>query len=84
MCREDVLYEAYRRCRANRGAPGVDGQTFERIEEHGLATWLQRLRQELRTKRYRCAPLLLVMRGDTKGALDRPSEQMPLHGQSDS
>ncbi|WP_211235039.1 group II intron reverse transcriptase/maturase [Azohydromonas australica] len=60
VCREDVLTEAYRRCRANRGAPGVDGQTFERIEEHGLVTWLQRLRQELRTKQYRCAPLRRV------------------------
>jgi group II intron reverse transcriptase/maturase len=58
--REDVLYEAYRRCRANRGAAGVDGQTFEDIEAQGLASWLQRLGQELRAKRYRCAPLLRV------------------------
>ena len=58
--REDVLFEAYRRCRANRGAPGVDGESFEDIEADGLATWLQRLRQELRTKQYRCAPLLRV------------------------
>jgi RNA-directed DNA polymerase len=60
VCREDVLYEAYRRCRANRGAPGVDGETFARIEEHGLATWLQRLTRELRTRQYQCAPLLRV------------------------
>ena len=58
--REDVLYEAYRRCRANRGAPGVDGESFENIEAAGLTTWLQRLRQALRTKQYRCAPLLRV------------------------
>ena len=60
VCREDILYEAYRRCRANRGAPGVDGETFKDIEADGLPTWLQRLRQELCTKQYRCAPLLRV------------------------
>ena len=47
VCRVDVLAEAYRRCRANRGAPGVDGQTFEAIEDHGVEAWLERLRQEL-------------------------------------
>jgi RNA-directed DNA polymerase len=60
VCREDVLYEAYRRCRANRGAPGVDGETFAHVEEHGLEPWLRRLRQELCTRQYRCAPLLRV------------------------
>lgn len=58
--RDDVLLEAYRRCRANRGAPGVDGESFEDIEADGLGNWLRRLRQELRTKQYRCAPLLRV------------------------
>lgn len=60
VCRDDVLYEAYRRCRANRGAAGVDGETFADIENYGLASWLQRLKQELRTKSYRCLPLLRV------------------------
>ena len=60
VCRDDVLYEAYRRCRVNRGAAGVDGETFTDIEDYGLASWLQRLKQELRTKSYRCAPLLRV------------------------
>jgi group II intron reverse transcriptase/maturase len=60
VCRVDVLLEAYWRCRANRGAPGVDGESFEAIEDNDMWIWLQRLRQELCTKQYRCAPLRRV------------------------
>jgi hypothetical protein len=34
--REDVMAFAYECCKANRGAAGVDGQTFEDIEEYGV------------------------------------------------
>jgi group II intron reverse transcriptase/maturase len=51
--RRDVLWQAYQQCRHNGGAPGVDGATFEDIEEYGLATWLGELAEELRTKQYR-------------------------------
>jgi hypothetical protein len=44
---EEILLVAYRRCRANRGAPGCDGQSFEQIEKQGRDQWLERLRQEL-------------------------------------
>ena len=33
--RADVLAFAYHRCRLNKGAAGVDGQTFADIEEYG-------------------------------------------------
>lgn len=51
--REDILSQAYAKCRANRGAPGVDRQDFEDIEAYGRERWLAELAQELRTENYR-------------------------------
>src|SRR5512143_2656252 len=51
--RMDVLRQAYACCRANRGAPGVDGQTFEGIEAYGVERWLEELAQDLRAGNYR-------------------------------
>ena len=53
VCRADVLLYAYQRCRANGGAAGVDGQTFEDIEDYGVAKWLGELAEELRGKTFR-------------------------------
>jgi len=43
-----VLAHAYERCRANHGAPGVDGQTFADIEKYGRDQWLGELTDNLR------------------------------------
>ena len=60
VCRDDVLRHAYRVCRANDGAPGVDGESFQQIEAHGLEDWLGNLQKEHRDKQYAPAPLLRV------------------------
>lgn len=58
--REDVVAEAYARCRRNGGAAGIDGESFEDIESCGRGRWLANLQQELREHRYAPAPLRRV------------------------
>jgi RNA-directed DNA polymerase len=53
LYRPDVLSHAYQCCRANGGAAGVDGQTFEDITASGEGAWLEELAQELKGKTYR-------------------------------
>lgn len=52
LYRADVLAHAYNRCRANKGAPGVDGQTFDDIERYGRERWLGELALALRDETY--------------------------------
>lgn len=51
--RKDFLRHAYDRCKANGGAPGVDGQTFDDIEAQGLEHWLEDMAEQLRKRTYR-------------------------------
>ena len=50
--RADVLEFAYRSCKANKGAAGVDGQGFDDIEAYGQGRWLGELAEKLRAKIY--------------------------------
>ena len=59
--REDILAHAFALSRSNGGAPGVDGETFARIEVYGVERWLGELREEVRTGRYKPQPVRRVM-----------------------
>jgi RNA-directed DNA polymerase len=52
VCKMDTLREAYRLAKANNGAPGSDGVTFEAIEASGVDAFLQQIRDELVTHTY--------------------------------
>ena len=58
--RTDVLAHAYALCKANGGAPGPDGETFEDIETRGSEALLKELHDELKAKRYRPGPVRRV------------------------
>ena len=61
ICREDILAHAYREARSHKGAPGVDGKSFEQIEAEGLEEWLRGLREELREEAYEPQAVRRVM-----------------------
>jgi group II intron reverse transcriptase/maturase len=57
--REDVVLEAWKRVKANKGGPGVDEVDFEYIEEViGVESYLAEIRQELQSERYKPEPVL--------------------------
>jgi RNA-directed DNA polymerase len=53
VCKMETLHAAYRLAKANNGAPGLDGVTFEAIEEKGVEHFLETLRSELVSRTYR-------------------------------
>jgi RNA-directed DNA polymerase len=53
VCKMETLQEAYEMAKKNDGAPGIDGVTFEVIEERGAESFLQQIRDELITNTYR-------------------------------
>jgi RNA-directed DNA polymerase len=53
VCKLETLRAAYALAKANDGAPGIDGVTFETIDAAGVDDFLAQLRDELVSFRYR-------------------------------
>ena|SRR5690242_4974765 len=51
--RNDVLWEAWRRVRSNRGAAGLDAETIQAIKQRGVGELLAEIEAALRAGRYR-------------------------------
>ena len=59
--RDDVMYEAWKRVKANQGSSGVDGITIEDIEASGVNRYLTGIQTELKSGTYRPLPVRRVM-----------------------
>jgi group II intron reverse transcriptase/maturase len=51
--RSDVLWEAWKRVRRNKGSAGVDAQTLAEVESYGVDRFVEEIGAELRAGRYR-------------------------------
>jgi RNA-directed DNA polymerase len=57
VCKRETLQEAYQMAKSNKGAPGIDGVTFEAIEESGVESFLKQIQDELVHNTYRPMPV---------------------------
>ena len=53
VCKMETLRTAFERAKENDGAPGIDGVTFEAIEEQGVESFLEQIRDELTQRTYK-------------------------------
>jgi len=53
VCKMETLRQAYKLAKKNNGAPGIDGVTFEAIEEAGLDDFISKIADELVSGMYR-------------------------------
>ena len=47
VCKMETLRTAFAKAKENDGAPGIDGVTFAAIEEQGVESFLEQIRDEL-------------------------------------
>ena len=66
--RSDVLWEAWKRVRSNKGAAGVDKTTLRSIEEQGVTQFLEGIQADLKAGQYRPSPVKRrwIPKGDGK------------------
>jgi RNA-directed DNA polymerase len=57
VCKKETLREACRMAKSNNGAPGIDGVTFEAIEESGVEGFLKQIQGELDQNTYQPMPV---------------------------
>src|SRR5713101_4077337 len=57
VCKKETLQEAYEMAKSNDGAPGIDGVTFEAIEESGVESFLRQIRDGLVNHTYQPMPV---------------------------
>jgi len=58
--REDILLEAWKRVRANKGASGVDAMSIRDVETYGVEKFLKEIRKTLKNNNYKAPPVKRV------------------------
>jgi RNA-directed DNA polymerase len=57
ICKMETLQAAYQMAKSNQGAPGIDGITFDVIEERGVESFLKQIQDELDQNTYQPMPV---------------------------
>lgn len=65
--REDVLWAAWRQVKANKGAPGIDGQAIADVVNQGEEAMIIKLQKQLREQSYQFSPVRIVEIPKPKG-----------------
>jgi RNA-directed DNA polymerase len=65
--REDVLWEAWRQVKANKGAPGIDGKAIDEVIAAGEESVINKLQRQLCEQSYQFSPVRLVEIPKPKG-----------------